>query len=273
MSTDRIGRRSRFTRTPTGKRIFLTERDYRILDLLYRYRYLRATQILAFLQPQSPKRLIERLGDLYHERGLVDRPKAQWRDCNARYKPIVYELSGKGLKLMGEQGPLPKRAMTLSRRQRTGVSTQFEHAMMIVDGLVEIELECITAIDERFVCVDEILDNAPDETRAASNPLAIPITLQPSKRFPELKTPWDTLVIPDALYGIEKLIDGEEHYRFWALECERNSPKRRKKLDLSSTAKKRALYRELNRHRLPEKHWGIPDCELNLVTEPSKNPA
>ncbi len=35
---------------------------------------------------------IERLGDLYHEGGHIDRPRKQWQAINARYMPAVYEL-------------------------------------------------------------------------------------------------------------------------------------------------------------------------------------
>ena len=60
MSLDALGRRSRFSRQPTGKRIVLTNRDTEILRLLYRYRYLRVPQLLAFLLPRSEKRFVER---------------------------------------------------------------------------------------------------------------------------------------------------------------------------------------------------------------------
>jgi len=60
---DTIGRRSRFKRTRTGKRIVITDRDIDILRLLYRYQFLRAAQLIAFLRPKSEKRFIERLGE------------------------------------------------------------------------------------------------------------------------------------------------------------------------------------------------------------------
>ena len=136
-------RRSRFRRAPTGKRILLTERDYQILRWLYRYRFLRSTQLIKFIKPKSQKRFIERLGNLYHEAGRIDRPNGQWRNCNARYNPIVYELSGKGQRWLEHQGELPGRVTSLARRNRPGATPQFDHAMMIVDTLAEIELETI----------------------------------------------------------------------------------------------------------------------------------
>ncbi|MCP4183289.1 MAG: hypothetical protein GY761_08215, partial [Hyphomicrobiales bacterium] len=167
-------------------------------------------QLVAFLQPKSEKRFIERLGDLFHETGLINRPKAQWRHFDARCTPMIYELSAKGLAFLENRNQLPQRATTLSRRNRTGTKIQFNHAMMIVDALVDIELTTITKPDQRFVYVDEILARAPETARAAPNPLSVPVTIQPNAAFPNIKSPWNTHIIPDALYGIEYLIDGEK---------------------------------------------------------------
>ena len=82
-------------RTSTGKRIELTERDLAIFALLERYRYLRSTFIHAFAGGASETRFKERLGDLYHEGGYLDRPKAQWQFADARYMPVVYEATDK----------------------------------------------------------------------------------------------------------------------------------------------------------------------------------
>ena len=77
-TTERMAasRRSRFRRTSKGKRIELTERDLQILRWLYRYRFLSTPQLIVAVQPRSHKRFIERLGDLFHETGLIDRPIA-----------------------------------------------------------------------------------------------------------------------------------------------------------------------------------------------------
>jgi hypothetical protein len=264
MATDRLGRRSRFRRTPTGKRLFLTERDLAILRAFYRYRYLRATQLVALFRPKSEKRLIERLGDLYHEAGLIDRPPAQWRRFDARYQPLIYELSPKGLRYLETCGPLPPRAVTFARKDRSGATPQFDHAMMIVDALVAVELATRSASGQRFVPVDEILARAPVVTRMARKPLAIPVTIKPGSHLPGLKETVTTHVVPDALYGIEHLVDGEKRYRFYALECEHHSPRRRSTAKLSSTALKRAAYEALAQSRGFRETWGVPNLEVRI---------
>jgi hypothetical protein len=267
MATDRLGRRSRFRRTPTGKRIFLTERDLAILRALYRYRYLRASHLVALLRPQSEKRLIERLGDLYHEAGLIDRPAAQWRRFDARYVPLIYELSRKGLSLIQSQGELSHRAVTFSGGARRSPAPQFEHAMMIVDALVEVEIATLATEGQRFVPVDEILARMPprrDSKDAPKHPLAAPVIIRPNQHLPSLAKPIVTHLIPDALYGVEQTIDGQKRYRFYALECEQTSPSRRSTPYVASTAQKRAAYEAFIAERRYREVWGIPNLELRM---------
>src|ERR1700737_637418 len=104
MPFDALERRLRYHRKRTGKRITLSPRDREIFTLLYRYRYLRSTFIHAFVGGNE-KRLIERLGDLFHE-GYLNRPPQQWQAFNARYTPAVYELDVLGdaaLRIRGEE--------------------------------------------------------------------------------------------------------------------------------------------------------------------------
>ena len=264
--TDTLGRRSRFQRTPIGKRIFITDRDIKILQLLYRYRYLRQPQLTAFIQPKSPKRFIERLGDLFHETGLINRPKRQWQQFDARCTPMIYELAAKGQVFLDDRDVVPQRATTLSRRNRANSNPQFDHVMIIVDVLVSIELSLKEKVDQRFVCVDEILARAPETTKCTSNPLSVPVTINPCASFPEIKKPWNTHIIPDGLYGVEYLIDGEKQYRFWALECENTSPKKRGTVRNSSLVRKQAAYDALIRSGAYKKHWGIPNLKLQVCT-------
>lgn len=262
MPSDHLGRRSRFQRTPTGKRLALTDRDIEVLRWLHRYRTLSAPQLIAVLEPQSHKRFIERLGDLFHEAGLINRPATQWRGFDVHCRPMTYELSAAGLRLLEHRDVVPHRAVTFSRRPRAGLIVQFDHMTMVIDALLWIELETTGRTGHRFAPVDEILDRAPETTRSARNPLAVPVTLQPCAELPDLKRPWNTHIIPDALYGIEYQIDGEKRYRFFALECENTTPERRSSARHSPIARKRAAYEALIRSRAYRAHWGIPTSNL-----------
>ncbi len=263
---DCLGRRSRFKRQISGKRIRLGQRDIDVLRWLYRYRYLRTSHLTQIFKPKSPKRFVERLGNLFHETGYINRPNLQGDHFSAHATSMLYEISIKGINLLDVQGGLPDRAVTFSRRSPRSYSPQYLHTMMIIEALLEIELETITKTGQRFVPVDEILARAPESTRIARNPLSVPITLKPTKKYPFIRSRMETHLIPDALGGIEYLIDGEKRYRFWALECERASPASRSHAQASSTRLKCAAYDALIASRNYRNHWGIPNLKLHLVT-------
>jgi hypothetical protein len=262
---DALGRRSRFKRCSAGKRLIPTKRDLEILQWLYRYRFLRQTHLIAIISPKSQKRFVERLGDLFHETGYINRLDIQHRQFGAYSTPMLYEISNSGLAYLKAHSAIPDRAVTFSRRPRGAYNPQFLHTMMIIDTLVSIELENRPIADQRFVPVDEILRKAPQKTQDASNPLSIPVTLLPKSKYPFIRNRIDTHVIPDALYGIEYRIDCESRFRFWALECERTSPAKRSTANASSTMLKRAAYEALIESRQFKLHWGIPNFKLHLI--------
>lgn len=265
-SRDTLGRRSRFTRMRTDKRLVLGQRDLEILQWLYRYRYLRQTDLQALLLPVSPKRFTERLGDLFHETGLVNRPALLPASFDARSSPMLYEITPSGIDCLASQQALPYRAVTFSQRSSRSYSPQLLHTMMIIETLLAIEQVTLETPGQRFVPVDEILARAPQQVREAPNPLAVPVTLEPSTQHKIICKRRETMLIPDALYGIEYDIDGEKRYRFWALECERTSPAWRSRTDASSTVMKRIAYDTLIEAQTYRSFWGIPNLKLHLVS-------
>lgn len=264
--TDALGRRSRFVRCPAGKRLVLGQRDVEILSWLHRYRYLRQTHLQALIAPRSAKRFAERLGDLFHETSLIDRPLLAPGSFDLRASPMLYEITPSGMAWLAAQGALPHRAVTFSRQSRRAYSPQFPHTMMIIETLLAIEIAILKEDGQRFVPVDEILARAPDLTRQARNPLAIPVRLEPGASGAPVRRHRQAILIPDALYGIEYVIEGEKRYRFWALECERTSPNWRSTDQASSTSLKRAAYDAMIAARTYRSHWGIPNLKLHLVT-------
>ncbi|WP_457936140.1 replication-relaxation family protein [Mesorhizobium sp. 10J20-29] len=262
---DSLGRRSRFARSPAGKRLMLGKRDVEIMRWLYRYRYLRQTHLQALLNPVSPKRLVERLGDLFHETGLINRPTFQAGSFDLRASPTLYEITASGIEWLSTQNSLPHRAVTFSHRSRRSYSPQILHTMMIIEALLAIERTTLKTRGQRFVPVDEVLERAPASTRLARNPLAVPVILESGSKKSPVRKRRQTMLIPDALYGIEYLIDGEKRYRFWALECERTSPAWRSSVDASSTSRKRAAYDALIAVHAYRTQWGIPNLKLHLI--------
>ena len=241
-------------RTSTGKRIELTTRDLAIFELLERYRYLRSTFIHAFVGGASETRFKERLGDLYHEGGYLDRPKEQWQFANARYMPVVYECTDRSRRVLVECGRAEEER---SRESGTGGQRQFAHTLVTCEVLASIELAANTDPNLRFISAREILTKAPERTRNSSNPFRIPC----GRSFDT------TCVIPDGLFGLQYLRDGKKSYRFFALEVDRATmPVVRSRKDQTSYLAKLLAYRDALANETYKTHLGLPNLLVLTVT-------
>src|SRR5882724_1410219 len=95
-------RRSKFKRAPAHP-IRLTEDDLAIIRHIANHRFLRSTHLAQLMPHRSYKKLLERLGALYHN-GFVDRPRAQLDYyATAGSAPIVYALGNRGALVLAER--------------------------------------------------------------------------------------------------------------------------------------------------------------------------
>jgi len=237
-------------RTPTGKRIELTERDFEIFKLLDQYRYLPSTYIHAFVGGASVTRFKERLGHLYHESGHLDRPRKQWEFANARHRPAVYEIGASAVEALREHGVTGRD----KRSFLSGVAhRQFLHSLMICQVLASLELGVRANPKLRFIAWPEILARAPEQTRVSANPIRIPL---PSNGY----------LVPDGLFGLEYDVDDKKAYRFFALEADRGTtPVARSNGTQTSYMGKLASYQEIVGGQLYKRHWGISNFFLLTV--------
>jgi hypothetical protein len=253
------------SRRATQKRIELTERDFEIFRLLDRYRYLRSTHIHAFAGGKSQKRFIERLGDLYHEGGYVNRPAQQWQAINARYMPAVYELGDAGERALEQRGLLGQTTSPLLWKGRLGEVRQYHHELMICDIMSSIEIGVRANPKLRFISPRDILVKAPEVTRKAANPFAAPVSIGHTVADKQYTS--DKPLIPDALFGIEYTTNGQKSYRFFALEADRDSePVVRANLHQTSYLRKVLQYREIAARTIYKTHWGLPNLLVLTVT-------
>ena len=269
-SADALQRRSRMSRKPTNKRIELNERDIEIFRLLQRYRYLRSSHLFALIGGRSQKRFIERLGHLYHEGGYLDRPPQQWQAVNARYMPAVYDLGEAGERVLTQHGLAAQGSvLPLTRKGRLGAVRQYHHELMICDVISSIEIGARADPNLRYISWDEIFLNPkmPEGTRNSANPLAVIVPV--SYTCPRTKNTYrsDKPLIPDALFGIEYMADGQKRYRFFALEADRNTePAFRGNLQQTSYLRKILQYREIVGRSLYKTQWGLPNLLVLNVT-------
>ncbi len=251
------------SRKRTGKRIRLTERDLEVFRLLTRYRFLRSTHLHAFAGGRSDKRFVERLGDLYHEGGYIDRPKQQWQAINARYMPAVYELGEAGRTVLAQYGAAP------AGRHGRRLSRHYHHELMICDILSSIEIGARADPSLRFISWPEILASPkmPETTRSAARPMAARVPITHAALGAGKSHRMERPLLPDALFGLEYTARGTKQYRFFALEADRNTePIVRSNLRQSSYLRKILQYREIVARSVYKTLWGLPNLLVLNVT-------
>lgn len=252
-------RRSRMRRISTGKRIELTPRDLEIFKLLARYRYLPSTYIHAFVGGNKTK-LIERLGNLYHEGGYLDRPKQQWETINARYMPVAYELGEASRHVLAEHG--------FDRPRRDHGGRQYRHEIMVCETVASIELRARVLPGVRFIPWDEILASPkmPATTRISERPNAVAIRASYHDPRTKSSSEFDGTLVPDAIFGLEYDRAGQKSFRFFALEADRNSePAMRREVYQSSYARKVAQYAKVVGQAVYRSRWGLPNLLVLTV--------
>lgn len=269
---DTVKRRSRFKRSPIGKNIRLQWRDYEVLRLLHRYRYLSSDRLANFLAPGNPKKLVERLGDLFHETTLIDRPPPQWKLSGIGNGHVIHSLTKEGLSRLLEQNisfadldrVLPK------REDPRAAGRLFEHTVQISDVLASIELSCIGRLNRRLVTEGEILRRLTGPEEASPSLPELTVNIAPSRFVPHQSKPARLKIVPDALFAIEHGSDADKLYRFYALEVECTDPLRRRTLAKPSYLRKLLTYRELIHSNLARQKLSVPHLTVIFAC---KNPA
>jgi len=260
---DTLKRRSRKKRQPSGKSVIINNRDFDILSLLYRYRHLTSKDLISYFQPKSEKRFIERLGRLFHDAGLIDRPKEQWECAGAKYNPNVYKLLQKGKLLLEKKQSLPLRAVQFSTPSNGGERKQFFHSLKISQAIHKAEIQTLHEPNQRFVCLDEIRNRQLSKGKTFK--LEFPVIIPISENNPH--TVHRTTVKPDGLYGIEFSETGQKLYRFFAVEVELTSPTNRKELKYSSTRKKQLGYDAAVKSGSYKDALGLPNLTLQIIRD------
>ncbi|MDJ0977261.1 MAG: replication-relaxation family protein [Erythrobacter sp.] len=207
-SRDALGRRSRMRPQSTGKRITPQPRDLLWFEKLAEHGPLPSTFLLEFCKGThcSEKRGKERLTDLFNESDTPDggayltRPAQQFSTMDARYQPIVYELSPASVSALRKIG-------CAIEPRRSG---PYRHSLMVSCITASFELACWARDDVNYIPQSRILARA-----------------NASLRWPtEVHDPEDDMtyqkdLIPDAVFGLEYLTPEGSRYRFFALEADR----------------------------------------------------
>jgi hypothetical protein len=131
----------RFKRAPTVAAIRLTDRDREIIRLVERCRFVRSSHTCSLI-PGSPQQLLRRLKLLYHH-GFLERPSAQidyYHRGGSRH--IVYGLGNKSASILKQELGSAFRERDWGEKNRAVGRVFLEHALLVSDVMVAIELAC-----------------------------------------------------------------------------------------------------------------------------------
>ena len=145
----------RFKRAPSVAPIQLTDRDREIIRLVNRYRFLRSSHIVVLLDCGSQP-ILRRLQMLYHH-GFLERPLAQidyYHQGGSRQ--IVYGLGNKGAQVVKSQKGVSSRGPRLGEKNRSVGRMFFEHALLVSDTMVALELGCRKMEGVRLLAGDDV---------------------------------------------------------------------------------------------------------------------
>ena len=207
----------------------MTARDTEILRMVNRHRFLRSHQI-GDLVGGSRQQVLRRLQSLYHH-GYIERPACQI-DYYQRggSRSIAYGLASRGAAHLRRVDDTPFSRLDWTSRNRSVKRLFLEHALIVSDIMVALEIACRQRGDVRLLIEHEI--PLPAATRNQRAPFQWTVTGSGKEKLG---------VIPDRVFALEFGDKGERILCF--LEADRGTmPVARAKHDASSIARKLHAY-------------------------------
>ena len=231
----------------------MTARDTEILRMVNRHRFLRSRQI-ADLVGGSRQQVLRRLQMLYHH-GYLERPRCQL-DYYQRpgSRSITYGLASRGAAHLRRVDDMPFSRLDWTSRNRAIKRLFLEHALMVSDIMVALEIACRKREDMRLLIEHEIpLPAAPRNER---DPFRWTVTVSGKGKLG---------VIPDRVFALEFPESGERILCF--LEADRGTmPVERAKHGASSIARKLHAYVQTWRLGIHRSRFGASRVRVLTVT-------
>jgi len=251
-----------FRRLPLFKRVSavapiqLTERDRNIIRFVHRYRFLRSGQIAALLADDG-QQLLRRLQLLYHH-GYLERPRAQldyYHQGGSRQ--IAYGIGNKGGALLKQEFGARFPKLKWGEKNRSVGRIFLEHALLITDVMVGIELACRRRGDIRMMLEDQLLQ--PGATGAKR--LSFRWNVNLGKRV-------KLGVIPDRVFALECTDEGGKCDRaYFFLEADRGTmPVTRRTLSQTSFFRKLLAYEATWSQNIHQTRFGFHRFRVITVT-------
>lgn len=220
----------RFQRTAGVARIEVTKRDREILRQVHRHRFLRSSHLTSLIGG-SRQHVLRRLQLLYHH-GYLERPRAQIDYFHrGGSRAIAYGLGNKGSALLKRELALPFNRLDWGSKNLSTTRLFLEHALLISDIMVSLEVACRRHGQVRLLNSDELS-------------LSGSVRREPFQWRVNIGGRLKTGVIPDRVFGLEFTVSGAKPVRaFFFLEADRATmPVIRANLSQSSFHRKLLAY-------------------------------
>lgn len=251
-----FARLPRFERASGTPPIQLTERDLRIIQLVYKHRFLRSSQIVALLGGCAQP-VIRRLQLLYHH-GYLERPRSQldyYQHGGSR--AIVYGLGNKGAAVLKQGSESGIFHLRWGEKNRAVGRPYLEHVLLVSEIMVSIELAC------RKTGVR--LLNEPE------------LEFNPTTQLPQGSFRWQVSVdsqcklgvVPDRVFALEfHGANGARNRAHFFLEADRGTmPVIRKNLSQTSIFRKLLAYQSTWAQDLYQRQFGFNRVRVLFVTK------
>lgn len=234
----------------------LTTRDREIVRQVFRHRFLRSSQIVA-LVGGSEQAVLRRLQLLYHH-GYLERPRAQieyYQQGGSR--ALVYGLANRGAESLRQIEGMADGPLDCSMKNRAVKRLFLEHALLISDVMVALELACRRNGQVRLLNVEEIVP--PDNPHMRRRPFGWKVSIRDGAKLG---------VIPDRVFALEFFARPKDRNRvYYFLEADRATmPVVRNNLRQTSFQRKLLAYEATWTQELHSKHFGFHRFRVLTVT-------
>jgi hypothetical protein len=242
---------TRFDRRATTNEIKLTPDRRERLKTYFTHGLLSTHMVRALVDPDKTQEFVstelKRLRRIPNS--YLTYSTRQEDDLDVRSNPNIFGLAHKSIEPLITAGTISIEDAQLWQKLRAAPKeNQFWHDRAASHVTASIELGA-KKLGLEFISVYDIIRNAPEKTKNAQNPLAIPY----EKSF----------FIPDALFGLR---DGP-NVTYFALEMDMgNEQNSDNNLKHSTLAKKYRGYRNMLYRELHTTHFGIPNLKILFAT-------
>ena len=251
----------RFKRVPEVALIQLTGRDRSIIREVHRHRFLRSSHIVG-LVGGSGQQVLRRLQLLFHH-GYLDRPRSQIDYFHrGGSHQMVYGIGNKGATLLRQESGVDLPELDWSQKNR-GVGRLFlEHALLISDVMVSLEIACRRSGRIRLLADEDL--PLPGTTRHRNELFQWNVKLNGQTRLG---------LIPDRVFALEFNDQPAERNRvFYFFEADRGTmPITRRTLKQSSFHRKLVAYEATWKQKLHRSRFGFDRIRvLTVTTSPAR---